>query len=139
MPNIVELESIPTMCVTTTNVPEGISDAVSTIEEILSHKLTGRKCYGVATVDEQGKPTTYRACVAIREGDDPASLGLDPFEIPGGKYARDRIRPWNFRTDVPVLIQKFEKMAEENERDNTRPDIEFYRRHDDLILYMPSK
>ena len=136
MSDVVDLPTIPIMCSTVVGV-EDVSKAVDLVEEKLNHKLTGRRCYGVSTEDEKG--LHYRACIAIQEGDDPSSLGLTPSEIPGGKYAKDRIRPWDYRKDIPRLIEKFEKMAKEHEVDKTRPSIEFYRRHDDLILYLPIK
>lgn len=136
MSDVVDLLTIPVMCSLAVGV-EDVSKAVDSVEEKLGHKLTGRKCYGVSTEDESG--LHYQACVAIQEGDDPASLGLTPSEIPGGKYAKDRIRPWDYRKDVPKLIEKFEKMTQEHEADKTRPSVEFYRRHDDLILYLPIK
>lgn len=136
MPSVVELSPIPVMCSTVVGV-EDVSKAVSAVEEKLDHKLTGRKCYGVSTEDETG--LHYRACVTIQERDDPASLGLEVSEIPGGKYAKDRIRPWDYTKDVPELAAKFERMSEEFEADESRPSVEFYRRHDDLILYLPIK
>lgn len=136
MSDIVDLPTIPVMCSVVVGV-EDVSEAVDSVEEKLGHKLTGRKCYGVSTEDEKG--LHYRACVAIKVGDNPASLGLDVSEIPGGKYAKDRIRPWDYRKDVPRLVEKFEKMSQEHEADKTRPSVEFYRRHDDLILYLPIK
>lgn len=136
MSDVVNLPTIPVMCSMVVGV-EDVSKAVDSVEEKLNHKLTGRKCYGVSAEDQKG--LHYRACVAIQEGDDPAVLGLTSSEIPGGKYAKDRIRPWDYRKDVPILIAKFEKMAQEHEADKTRPSVEFYRRHDDLILYLPIK
>lgn len=136
MSDIVSLPTIPVMCSLVVGV-ENVSKAVDSVEEKLNHKLTGRKCYGVSTEDENG--LHYRACIAIQEGDDPTALGLTPSEIPGGKYAKDRIRPWDYKKDVPRLIEKFEKMTKEYEKDEARPSVEFYRRHDDLILYLPIK
>lgn len=136
MSDIVVLPTIPVMCSVVVGV-EDVSKAVDSVEEKLRHKLTGRKCYGVSNEDEDG--LHYRACVSILDGDDPAVLGLEVSEIPGGKYAKDRIRPWDFRKDVPELVAKFEAMAKEHKEDKTRPSVEFYRRHDDLILYLPIK
>lgn len=136
MSDIVELPTIPVMCSMVVGVND-VSRVVDSVEEKLDHKLTGRKCYGVANEDQNG--LHYRACISIKEGDDPAALGLEKSFIPGGKYAKDRIRPWDFRKDVPELVAKFEVMAKEHKEDKTRPSIEFYRRHDDLILYLPIK
>ena len=50
--------------------------------------FTARKFFG--TFD----PSTgeYRVCAQIREGDDPAALGLETTMIPGGTYLRARLR-----------------------------------------------
>lgn len=79
----------------------------------------------ISTADELG--LNYRACVAIQDGDDPTALSLEPSEIPGGKYAKDRIRPWDYTKDVPELISRFEQMCQENETDPIKPNIEYYR------------
>ena len=137
MSEIVQLPTIPVMYVAAVGGVEGISNAIAAIEDKLNHKLTGRKCYGVSITDKSG--LHYKACVAIQEGDDPTALDLEVSEIPGGKYAKGRIRPWDYRKDVPKLTAKFEQMSKEHKVDNTRPHVEFYRRHDDLILYLPIK
>lgn len=137
MPNIVELSTIPVMCIAAVDGAEGVPDAVTKVEEKLGHNLRGRKCYGVSITDESG--LHYRACVAIRDGDDPAALGLEPSVIPGGKYVQDRIRPFDYRKDIPDLVGRFERMSEESDVDGTRPFVEFYRRHDDVKLYVPIK
>lgn len=137
MPNIVELPTILVMCISAVGGAEGVPDAVTKVEEILGYNLRGRKCYGVSTTDGSG--LHYRACVAIQEGDDPAALGLEPSEIPGGRYVEDRIRPFDYRKDIPELVGKFGRMSEENDVDQTRPSVEFYRRHDDVKLYVPIK
>lgn len=101
MSSVVDLPTIPVMCSVVVGV-ENVSKAVDSVEGKLNHKLTGRKCYGVANEDQNG--LHYRACVSIKGGDDPAALGLEKSIIPGGKYAKDRIRPWDFRKDVPKLL-----------------------------------
>ena len=46
----------------------------------------GRECYGAFEGGE------YRACVQVREGDDPAAIGLEVGELAGGRYARVRLK-----------------------------------------------
>jgi DNA gyrase inhibitor GyrI len=72
----------------------------------------------------------------VREGDDPAAIGLEVGELPGGRYARIRLKG-----EPPDLYQliapTFERLAQRPDRDTTRPGIEFYRRHDVIDLLLP--
>lgn len=137
MTEIVNLPAVPVMGVKAVGGASGVSQAMDIVEKKLGYKLTGRKCYGLSTQGKSG--LDYFACVGILKGDAPTVLGLEASEIPAGKYVKDRIRPWDFRKDVPLLIAKFEQMAKEYKADNKRPSVEFYRREDDLILYFPIK
>ena len=92
----------------------------------------GRKFYG--TFD----PVTneYRACVAVKEGDDPSSLGLELGTIPGGRYMRARLR------DEPPRLYSgigptFQAMLKHVDVDKTRPQIEFYRARNEIDLLLP--
>ena len=94
--------------------------------------LRGRKFYG--TFD----PATeeYRACVQWRDGDDAGALGLEDGNLPGGRYARERLEG-----EPPALYglirPTFERLASRPDVDSTRPSIEFYRRHDVVDLLQP--
>jgi DNA gyrase inhibitor GyrI len=59
-------------------------------------------------------------------------LGLEAGVIPGGLYARQRLEggPEN-------IAVTFAAMAREFTQDPSRPCIEFYRRHDEVILFLP--
>ena len=48
--------------------------------------LKGRKFYGTYLNGQ------YRACVALKDGDDPADLGLKTWVIPGGEFARRKMK-----------------------------------------------
>ena len=95
--------------------------------------LQGRKFYG-AFNDMDG---IYQACVVIQEGDDPASLGLKVGVIAGGLYARAKVMDWV--ENVKKIGEQFDQLAEEynNRIDNTRPSVEFYRRHNEVICLLP--
>ncbi|PWU24887.1 MAG: AraC family transcriptional regulator [Candidatus Rokuibacteriota bacterium] len=94
--------------------------------------LRGRKFFGAFY------PTTgeYRVCVETREGDDPATLGLESCTLPGGRYLRARLRG-----EPPEVYERirptFEALAETVSADPLRPSIEFYRRHDEIDLLLP--
>jgi DNA gyrase inhibitor GyrI len=72
----------------------------------------------------------------MREDDDPAELGLESGTIPGGRYARVRLNG-----DPPAVYEliapTFEKLVSRPDRDPSRPEIEFYRRHDVIDLLLP--
>ena len=94
--------------------------------------LKGRRFYGL--FDEgAGK---YWACVQRREHDDPASLGLRTATIEGGLYATERLRG-EYEALVPLIAPTFEAMAERHNADPSRPSVEYYRRHDEFVLYLP--
>ena len=94
--------------------------------------LKGRRFYGVFDEDA-GK---YRACVQRREQDDPASLGLRTGTIEGGLYASERLRG-DYEVLVALIAPTFDAMAARHSVDPSRPSIEFYRRHDEFVLYLP--
>lgn len=105
--------------------PAGSAKAFELLESRLS-TLRGRKFFATCRGDD------YRACVTLTENDDPTTLGLEVGTIAGGCYARRRLEggPAN-------IAATFDAMAEESSEDTSRPCIEFYRRHDDVILFMP--
>ncbi len=94
--------------------------------------LRGRKFYGVfdPALNE------YRACVEIGEGDDPDALGLARGTLPGGRYARTRLR--GEPPAVYALIKPtFDELAQRPDEDPERPSIEYYRRRDEIDLLLP--
>ena len=110
---------------------EAITRTWSEVEAAIG-SLRGRKFYG--TFD----PATheYRVCVQWRDGDDAHALGLEEGTLPGGRYARERLRgepPAVYRLIRPT----FERHATRADRDPSRPSIEFYRRHDLIDLLLP--
>jgi hypothetical protein len=94
--------------------------------------LRGRKFFGAFD------PSTreYRVCVQVREGDDPAALGLESDTLPGGRYLRVRLRG-----EPPGVYERigptFAALANATRVDETRPSIEFYRQRDEIDLLLP--
>ena len=94
--------------------------------------LRGRRFFGAFD------PATreYRVCVQVREGDDPAALGLERGTLPGGRYLRARLRG-----EPPALYERigptFEALVSSATPDETRPSIEFYRGRDEVDLLLP--
>jgi len=94
--------------------------------------LRGRKFFGAFD------PSTreYRVCVQVREGDDPAALGLESGTLPGGRYLRARLRG-----EPPEVYERigptFAALVKAARADETRPSIEFYRHRDEIDLLLP--
>lgn len=107
--------------------PAGAPAAFEKLERRLP-TLRGRKFYATCRGDD------YRACVKRDPDDAPDAMGLEVGVIPGGLYARRRLEggPGN-------IGPTFDAMAEEFAQDTSRPCIEFYRRHDEVILLLPVK
>jgi hypothetical protein len=108
-----------------------IRQAWSEVERALG-SLRGRKFYGAFDPDRK----QYAVCVALREGDDPSALGLEAGSLPGGKYARVRLKgepPAVYDLIPPTM----ERLAARRDRDPHRPQLEFYRRRDEIDLLMP--
>ena len=105
-------------------------EAFAELETVVGPK--GRRFYGV--FDEgAGK---YWACVQRREQDDPASLGLRMGTIEGGLYASERLRG-DYEALASLIAPTFKAMGARHSVDSSRPSIEFYRRHDEIVLYLP--
>ena len=105
-------------------------DAFLELEAIVG--LKGRRFYGV--YDEGAG--RYWACVQRREQDDAASLGLRTGTIEGGLYASERLRG-DYIALIPQIAPTFDAMAARHRVDLSRPSIEFYRRYDEFVLYLP--
>lgn len=108
----------------------GAKEAFDTLESKLS-SLRGRRFYGAYD------PLTreYRACVETIQDENAASLGLESWIIPGGKYMTRKVNDWHLK--IRELPQMFEEMARSCEVDLTRPSLEHYRSERELILYLP--
>ena len=94
--------------------------------------LRGRKMY--ALIDEH--LGTYTVCTPLRDGDQPGDLGLQLGTLPGGWYLRGRMVG-----EPPGLYQHIAdgmgELKSAMPADNTRPLVEFYRRHNEIDLWLP--
>ena len=128
------LPNIPVMFVMASG---GVAGAEEAFEKLKSafKSLRGRKFYGAY----QQKLNIYRACVAVRDVDNPKALGIDQWVIPCGKYMRRKIMNWkDHLSEIGTITNG---MAEENEGriDYSRPIVEYYHSEEELILYLPIK
>jgi hypothetical protein len=128
---IVERDAVRVMFRRTTDEQEAITRTWAEVEAAVG-SLRGRKFYGVFDLESN----EYRVCVQWRDGDDARTLGLEDGSLPGGRYARERLA--GAPPAVYGLIQPtFQRLAERPDRDPSRPEIEFYRRHDLIDLLLP--
>lgn len=127
---LVEREPVPVMFKRVADEQSSISRGVAEVEEAVG--LRGRKYYGAFEIggDE------YRVCVQLRDGDDPAALGLEVGTLPGGRYARVRLegKPPGL---YALIAPSFERLSVRPDRDASRPGIEYYRSHGVIDLLLP--
>lgn len=69
------------------------------------------------------------------ERDDPPSMRLETCLIPGGRYARRKIKDWE--NNIEMIGPTFESMAKEYGVDPYCLSIEFYKSQNELILLLP--
>ena len=81
----VERDEIAVMFIRTPDDVEAFGPAFERLEGLVG--LRGRKFYGAFYPREK----EYRACVEVKEGDDPEALGLESGTLPGGRYLRTRL------------------------------------------------
>lgn len=128
--NEVDREPVEVMFIQTADDPAEFGPAFQRLEELVGTR--GRKFFGAFYPRDK----QYRVCVQLQEGDDPSALGLELGELPGGRYLRERLRG-----EPPALYERigptFEEMLKQATSDQTRPSIEFYRRHDEIDLLLP--
>jgi hypothetical protein len=126
----VERREIEVMFVRTEDEPVAMRRGWERLEAVVG--LRGRKFFGAFD------PSTgeYRVCVQVREGDDPAALGLESGTLPGGRYLRARLRG-----EPPAVYERigptFAALEETARPDATRPSIEFYRQLGEIDLLLP--
>lgn len=82
------------------------------------------------------RSTTYTVCTPIKDGDDPERYGLHTGVLPGGPYLRGRLEgePPDVYERISPGMRELRDLVE---IDESRPFIEFYRRHDQIELWVP--
>ncbi|NYF58592.1 GyrI-like domain-containing protein [Micromonospora purpureochromogenes] len=128
----VERIETPVMFVAAKDGSDEIGSAWDHLETVLG-SLRGRKFLGV--FNDSG---IYRCCVQVRAGDDADQLGLESGVVPGGRYLCATVRGPQ-PAAYALLTPTFQQLRRWGERDDTRPSIEYYRRHDRIDLLMPTR
>ena len=105
----------------------GIREAWRLLEEVVA--LRGRRFFGVVWPDG-----VYWAAVEAKPGIDDGDLAAGV--IPGGAYARSRLRgePPAVYDRIPGAVQA---LAAGARRDLGRPEVEHYRRRDEIDVLVP--
>lgn len=106
------------------------NDAFLKLEKIVP--LQGNKFYGVFYPGT----SEYRACAQITDPKLFAKYGLPTMTIEGGKYAYEKIEG-PYEEIVVQIPSVFQRLKQSNIVDETRPSIEFYKRHTEFILMLP--
>ena len=102
--------------------------AVEQLESSMT-SLRGKKFYGVVVDGE------YRACVRVNSGEDPELREYLSFTIPGGRYVHRRLVDWDHH--VELIGQSVNELIARADYDSSRPVIEFYRSHTELVIRVP--
>jgi len=94
--------------------------------------LRGRRMYAMIDTDLH----TYTVCTPVREVDRPDELSLQIGTLPGGWYLRGRLigEPPEIYELIGVGMTELEAGAR---RDTSRPLVEYYRRRDQVDLWVP--
>jgi DNA gyrase inhibitor GyrI len=106
------------------------SGAFTKMEKIIP--LKGNQFYGTY----QSETKEYKVCVRLRENINPELLGLEKGVIAGGLYAL-KVLKGRYLDIIRKIPQVFEDLGKEYTRDISRPTIEYYKRFDEFILYLP--
>lgn len=87
-----------------------------------------------AQIDEH--LNTYTVCTPLRDDDDPDRLGLQLGALAGGWYLRGRLvgEPPEVYDGIGIGMRELKATML---LDDTRPLVEFYRRHDQIELWLP--
>ena len=114
-------------------IPDEVPVMQATFAEVeTSVGLRGRHYYGAFDPADE----TYLVCVVLQEGDDPAAHGLELGELPGGRFARKRLRG-----EPPALYEEigpaFRELHAAHDVDLSRLQLEYYRSRDEIDILVP--
>jgi len=129
-PTVVERDPVAVML---RRIPDELPVMQRTWAEVESAVgLRGRRFFGA--FDEAANE--YLVCVETKPGDDPAAFDLEAGELPGGRFARLRLRG-----EPPAVYEQigpgFAQLMGAFPHDASRVQIEHYRRFDEIDLLLP--
>ena len=114
----------------------GSGEVFDLLEIPMDYNLQGRELFGVF----YPQTNEYFASVALKELFPDIDLKTDT--IPGGKYATKKIKDWLYKTkEITPTFQQLKTGAINSgyEIDADRPYVEFYKRFDELVIWVPIK
>jgi DNA gyrase inhibitor GyrI len=122
--DVVERADTPIEFIACADEVAAIQAAWAELESIVP--VRGNRFFGVVDGER------YRVCVEARD----ASYGLEAGTVPGGPYARERLRgtPPAVYARIGPAVQELERVVDV---DVTRPVIEHYRRVDEIDVLVP--
>lgn len=123
-------QEIETLCVETTDIPNGIQEAFRNLEDKVG-TMKGKKFYGAVLCD--GDQLLYKACVRREPGMELP--GTAEYVIPCGKYARVVMHDW--QSKIPMIKDTFMEMMKLHTPDHSRPQVEYYKSDRELVLLQP--
>jgi len=129
-PQRIQREDVRVMLVRTRDELAAIQELWPRFERLVG--LRGRKMF--ALVDEQAGE--YATCTPILERDDPDKLELEIGVLAGGSYLRVRLlgEPPQLYGRIAPAMNALTRLAA---ADRSRPAVEYYRRHDQVELWLP--
>jgi hypothetical protein len=121
---------IPIMLVRVADEVSAMRQAWPYLENLVG--MRGRQFYGV--VDDRTKE--YLVSARIRDDDPADRFGLEVGEIAGGAYLRTVLlgEPPGVYDGIGLACRQLHDFAE---ADRERNDVEFYRRRDEIEIWMP--
>jgi hypothetical protein len=123
--SVVVRTEVPVLYVRAEGGPAGAPQAFARLEAALGGPR-GRRFYGWFHRGE------YRACAVRLAGDDASALGLSEGTLDGGRYARAR-----HEGPAPRIHETFLALLGAHGTDETRADLEEYRRADEVYALHP--
>jgi hypothetical protein len=127
-----QIQSIQVMGMKVDRFPEDVQSAFSSLENKL-HAKKNRKFLGALNVSNN--TPDYTACIEQSIYDDPMSLGLQTYKLPGGKYITGKLINWTLNTHL--IQEMFGEMGNKYIFDPSRPQLEYYKSKRELILMLP--
>jgi hypothetical protein len=107
-----------------------LSDAFQRLERLVP--LKGNRFFATFDVNTR----EYRACVALKPGQTAAQYGLPEGVLPGGRYAAAKLTG-PFTEIVRRIAPTLAHMRQHHTPDPARLPIEYYKRHTEIVLYLP--
>lgn len=131
VPTVVQRTDLGVRYVEVDDEPSQIQIAWPTLEAVVG-SLRGRSF--IAAFDPVAG--WHRACVEIQPSVTSAESALSEIVIPGGRFTRLRLRGESpgVYAEIGATYQLLESSAQ---RDDSRPSLEHYRRHDEIDILMP--